>query len=377
MLESPPTTTLTPRARQSRDAILAWLREGELSPGDKLPSESELSRRLKMNNYLVRRGLDDLKKAGVIINRPRVGNFLSDMRPQEMVLQLAILLPSFMTRLDYAGRSHPVVTSLHQQVMDVFGQNNCLPHIYTYDLIDQLITHIAPLLVERGVQGAILWGGAYVTPEHVKPFIDAGIKLVIYPHVPQVSNADVVSVGDDTTSLIEQSLQGLIDRGHRHILWADYEFRPPERPVDVAQKLCRQLDPQGKVNLQPILLHNEYDKPIDSSQLTAAINQAPRATAVVVPDEILATIVFRHCYQNHIRIPDDLSLLSLVDNAPDIHMVPLSAPNSVGLHYKMAQTMVQTLHQMINGEEPLIQGVSFSHRMIWRESVATINHSNR
>jgi GntR family transcriptional repressor for pyruvate dehydrogenase complex len=57
--------------------IKALLREGQYNPGDKLPSERELSERLGVNRNAVREAIRALTLLGVIQTRPQSGSHLS------------------------------------------------------------------------------------------------------------------------------------------------------------------------------------------------------------------------------------------------------------------------------------------------------------
>lgn len=66
-----------PLYAQLRDAIRARILEGALSPGDRLPSESELSAVHGVSRITVRQALGDLQKAGLITRQQGKGAFVA------------------------------------------------------------------------------------------------------------------------------------------------------------------------------------------------------------------------------------------------------------------------------------------------------------
>ncbi len=60
--------------------ILQMIREDNLKPGDRLPSERELSRRFALNHQTVRKGLAVLVEENVIDRRVGRGRFWSRFR---------------------------------------------------------------------------------------------------------------------------------------------------------------------------------------------------------------------------------------------------------------------------------------------------------
>jgi DNA-binding FadR family transcriptional regulator len=63
------------------DAVLAAVRDGELAPGARLPSDRELSQRLGVSRLTAREGMLALELAGIVDVRPGAGAFVRDHWP--------------------------------------------------------------------------------------------------------------------------------------------------------------------------------------------------------------------------------------------------------------------------------------------------------
>jgi len=83
--------------------ISRWFRErierGELSPGEQLPSENELSARFSVSRPTVRRALQTLETDNLIYRRPGLGSFVADRR----VSQGLVRLTDFAQDMERAG----------------------------------------------------------------------------------------------------------------------------------------------------------------------------------------------------------------------------------------------------------------------------------
>jgi len=83
--------------------ISRWFRErierGELSPGEQLPSENELSARFEVSRPTVRRALQTLETDNLIYRRPGLGSFVADRR----VSQGLVRLTDFAQDMERAG----------------------------------------------------------------------------------------------------------------------------------------------------------------------------------------------------------------------------------------------------------------------------------
>ncbi len=66
-----------PRYIQIREALLRRIQDGDLKPGEKLPSEDQLAAEFGVSRMTMRRSLDDLINAGLIYRRHGLGTFVS------------------------------------------------------------------------------------------------------------------------------------------------------------------------------------------------------------------------------------------------------------------------------------------------------------
>ena len=62
---------------------------GDLSPGDLLPSESQLCAKFATSRETVRKGLKELENEGLIYSRPKIGYFVSSPNHSDLILQFS------------------------------------------------------------------------------------------------------------------------------------------------------------------------------------------------------------------------------------------------------------------------------------------------
>jgi GntR family transcriptional regulator len=83
-------TASDPLFLQVKEALADWirqgLRDGTLSPGDRVPSERDLSENLNVSAITVKRALNDLQQEGLIQRIQGRGSFIA--RPRKLVLGL-------------------------------------------------------------------------------------------------------------------------------------------------------------------------------------------------------------------------------------------------------------------------------------------------
>ncbi len=119
-MQSVEQTTLSPirprqRYEQVADRLAADIRAGRLVPGERLPSERDLARRLEVGRASVREAIAALQVAGMLETRPGAGSFVAvgaaersrethDASPSDLLEARAMLEPA-VARLAAAPRA--------------------------------------------------------------------------------------------------------------------------------------------------------------------------------------------------------------------------------------------------------------------------------
>ncbi len=90
---------MRPLYLQVKEALEHWIstsmHEGSLSPGDRLPSENELSEKLKISNITIKRALDELRRQGMIQRIQGRGSFVIGQKKLMLNLQRMFSLTTF------------------------------------------------------------------------------------------------------------------------------------------------------------------------------------------------------------------------------------------------------------------------------------------
>lgn len=75
---------VTPLYYQIEQEILRQIREGELRPGDQLPTEAQLSARFHVSRITARRAVDNLTQQGMVYSRQGKGSFVAERRIRDL-----------------------------------------------------------------------------------------------------------------------------------------------------------------------------------------------------------------------------------------------------------------------------------------------------
>ncbi len=92
-------SSIRPLYLQVKEALEQWIinsaREGSLVPGDRLPSENELSEKLNIGSITIKRALDELRRQGMIQRIQGRGSFLTAQKKLELSLPRMFSLTTF------------------------------------------------------------------------------------------------------------------------------------------------------------------------------------------------------------------------------------------------------------------------------------------
>lgn len=346
----------------AREVVLARIRSGFYRPGQRLPSERELAVDLALSHITIRRGLEDLVDAGVIVKRPRVGNFVPQVRPMELAKRVAIVLPRYM---QFSHHPHPVATLVLQGIMGELDQRDCALSIISY-YYPQFWLDAGEAMLARGVKGALVWADADTPVDQMEKLAGSGIKVVLlngdhlWPHL----NFSNVSI--DLNAPMREAMQRLVDLGHRRLAWISYtETRYRNYEEELIKEFAQTY---GLENPDNMLIRLPDQPAFDYSLITELLGRPDRPTGIIVQDEFTAHEVFRACHRMGLNVPRDVSLVAVNDSLPQAHVVPLSAPNTAELWLEAARRAAHHLSHLINSDKDKQIEVVLHAPIQWKES---------
>lgn len=353
------------------DGLDRLIRKGELAPGQKLPSEQDLSRRFKVNLATIRRGLEVLRESGLIETRSRVGNFVRSAQQGEQVYRIAVQLRTGL----YSATAQALAAITMQQINDTIDQRRfgimVLPPSSGDEPLDPIDHAVA-----NGIHGLLIYpNGSPAQLAAAKRAMAAGVKISLLSSLPEWNTVDAFSVTLDDIGAARQIVSKFVALGHRNIAvvldrsW-DKEFY--DKYVSAMADQFREYS-LGRLEDHVVFPSwNPIQGERNCSVLTELFGRSDRPTALLVPDESFALGVVRFCYRHDISIPDDLSIASIQDFTPYAHPIPLSAPDSSAILSAGIRASIQNLMDRIEGRTVPEKGISLRCDVQWTNSVAAV-----
>lgn len=347
------------------------LQSHKYAPGDKLPPLRELSTSMGMNHRTVRRGIEELVHNGMLEVRWGVGVFVVDpnrsFEANKTTRRIALGCRSFMFNGD---KHHPIISAYLVGAHRRFTTPDVSVQTMVYHE-HKLAEDLGSAIKSQGLDGFVVCtGGASETD--IEFFAENKIPIVHCGNIP-VDHDWPVCISIDLSATLRQGMEHLRQLGHRRIAMAAYT-----RSADKGA-IHRQFDrmvfdyQMGDVRDLHISLPDE-----DAEQwamLESFFDIKPFPSAVIVHDEFIADVLLAGCRRRGIRVPDDLSMISLQDGTPFSHSVPLTAPDWVKCCGDMIYTACDLLDRMIKGETLSSRRISITPELLTKASSAP--HQNK
>lgn len=357
-----------------RAALLTQIESGALQPGDILPSERQLQGLLDLSRPTIRQAINGLIQQGLVQRVAGKGTFLLEpevMRTPTGLIGLIVSRPNFHFFYPQlaAAFDRQVRQSNYGLVISLHG-----------DRADLLAEDVQGLMLTQHIVGLAITPPRFGSAERViNRLRQAGMPFVFIGR--QNGDSPVDSVSPDNLQIGYQAARHLLELGHRriaHLGFSDYstgqarlegyqlamtEADLPPHFVEIRERVS--TTSSGIDDEDP---GERIAAPARETALTL-LSGADRPTAIFCFNDIVGMGVYKAARELNLRIPADLSLIS-VDNLPTMsHFeVPLTTFSLPGA--AIGRQAANLLLRRIAGEEMGPQQYILPAPMIRRASTA-------
>jgi DNA-binding LacI/PurR family transcriptional regulator len=227
-----------PLYQQIYDKLIEDVNEGRLKPGDRLPSENELSQRFDVSRITSKRALEMLSNEGRVERVPGKGTFLS-----EAGMQASGIAAPVSARVKLIGLVIP-------QFGDEFGatltrsiEANCRELGYQVVLC---LTYESQKLEEEAIEKLLALGvsGILILPVHGEFYNPIILRLVLnkFPLVfvdRRLRGLEASAVSSDNIAAAKAATDYLLDKGHRVLGFVSRQIANSSTLEDRLEGFCR------------------------------------------------------------------------------------------------------------------------------------------
>lgn len=345
---------------------LTWLIvNGQLNPGDRLPSIHLMADRLGINLHTVRSAYHKLEQDGLVVTRQGRGTHVLSFDPLKYALAardqishtIGVILPS-LTNPFYHGFLQGVQTIAEESQTLLFVSNtNDDPGAPWRDFYR---------LSAKGVDGILV--------------VSHDVSEIFHPDDPQADQqkslpfitvdwpgAEGYSVTVDLESAGYQATRHLMDHGHRRIGLITFTQELANiRPVDRGYR--RALEEKG-LHLDPSLVMRVpgFDLASGAEGARRLLALRERPTAIFAIADMLALGAIKAIKNAGLRIPQDLAIASFND-IPAAALVEPQLTTVAAPTVQLGKEAMKMLQVLIEGKEPPQREIVLPAHLIVRQS---------
>lgn len=284
------------------------LQEEVYETGAFLPAERLLAEEFGVSRPTLRKALEPLVEAGILVNLPGVGTRVASANGVQKAVQIeaiarsdwriiALLLP------DITNRFFIEVTEAIEYTALQRGYQLLLCNSRHQARLEAV--HIRQL-AERGVDGVIIGHDPNQEPPETLALLEeAGIPFVFLFSSPRQAQYDSIVL--DEQAGVQQALKYLISLGHCEIAYCRTTGIVPH-PRETAY--CNILRESGCTVRESFIL--PFEKLEGASGLEAVrklLATKPKPTAVFAGNDHSALLLLKHLASLNVRVPNDLSVI--------------------------------------------------------------------
>jgi len=319
------------------------IRKGDLLPGEKVPSESELIARYKVSNTTARRCLDELQAAGWLERKRGKGTFVSRMATRLHRERVALVVK------DFLSLAHPFLATVVGTLEHAFesaGVHVVIVRAKPSADLEEEGQHLADVLEHENCRHAVILSNLPL--RMLFPLLERNVCCLgvntryLDDRIPHVAT--------DFAATRKTSFMELASRGHKHIAvlaeepaMADLGVMNSSSMIEIAYDGVRRIfsDLDEHPLLRMVGEGNSLSQIVDD-----LMNGDPVPTAFVCWDELNALDLIRCLSDRSIRVPQDVSVIGS-------KLLPVSPVACVDQPLElMARQAVEAMMSWMQGVKP-------------------------
>lgn len=344
------------------DYIMSLVESGELAPGGKLASENELSRQFGISRQTVRMAIGILEERGVLRRVKGSGTYLCDRRRESLERRNRIAVVT--TYVD--SYIFPKIIQGIEETL--FERGYSVQIAFTNNSPEREKSVLEDIISRDDVAGMIVEGTKSGLPNPNISFYrrlrERRIPIIfINTYYPEL---DVPHVSLDDVQAARKAVDYLIEKGHRNIgaiLKLD-DGQGRQRYLGYLQA----MDKAGLAVTDSRIVWIDTDESKQLAYCTDKIlNRLESCSAMFCYNDQIAFQLVRILGDRGIRVPEDVSLISIDDSDLAIHsevqITSLPHPKE-----KLGAKAAELLLRMIESRKP-VESFEFDTRVVERSSV--------
>jgi LacI family transcriptional regulator len=309
---------------QVKDSVLAYLKENELSPDERLPTNREFGRMFGVSALTVQRAMGALAKEKIVYSRRGRGTFvLNPARAGENLNSRTSLIACVVPSI----QSNSVASTIFalDDVMFDDGGEHIIVSNTQFDPDREL--RLLDSLLDRGIDALVYQPEAPIKrqpaqtraiDERLQRFLEYGIPVVMLDEFGMAGRYDTIIPND--VEACNLAVRHLLDLGHRRLIFFGHTGVFATKVEAVRQMIGKAGVPWDHYR---VVSHNDYEIESNPAGLQAILDEGGLFTGVIAASDHFALVCHRFLSKQGIQCPRDVSIVGS-DNLEAVQ--PLDIP---------------------------------------------------
>ncbi|WP_275901463.1 MULTISPECIES: GntR family transcriptional regulator [Cohnella] len=359
----------SPKYMRLKEEIVSWIAGGRYRPGDKLPSENELSEQFGLSRQTVRQSIGELVQEGWLSREQGKGTFvarLSGERRNAGANRTVGLITTYISDYIFPSIVRGVESALKDRGYRLLLSSTDNRKDRERESLEMMLGQgVCGLIVEptRSAEGNPNFD-AYMALEY------HGIPLLMINESYPDLDFPCVKLDDEAGGRL--ATEHLLELGHRRV--AGF-FKTDDLQGSRRLKGFLQAHRERRLAVEPgMLVRYETERKEERPQaaLRELLAMPNRPTAIVCYNDQLAVALLDAVREAGLRVPEDLSIVGFDDSflatATEIKLTTVAHPKA-----EMGKTAAGMLISMLEGESPPGGAANvFPPRLVVRQSTAAV-----
>jgi len=357
-----------PKYIKIKNDIEDMINKGEIKPGNKLPTENELSKKYDVSRHTVRKAFNILRQEGILYRKQGVGTFYKNS-PNKTTKNIGFISISLHAYI-FADMLSSVDKILYENGYSILLGNSMDNHEREKEILKEFI--------KKNVDGLIIEPAKsarnYPNISLLKRFVKNSIPVTVLDSKFEEESINNITVDDQYGGFI--ATKYLLEKGHKNISMI---YKGLHKPA-----LERFEGYKNALKEYNIPIYNNYVKQYLNSEFESRDNfnkeiknfteelleNDPRPTAIFCFNDQVAIVVKKHLQELSYKVPEDISIVGF-DNSKQANLENITSvahpKEKVG--EKAAKI---TLEQINNGKFECRENIVFRPKLVKRSSVKNI-----
>ena len=357
-----------PKYIKIKNDIEDMINEGEIKPGNKLPTENQLAQKYEVSRHTVRKALNILRQEGILYRKQGVGTFYKSNtnKTTKNIGFISISLHAYI----FADMLSSVDKILYDRGYQILLGNSMDNHEREKDILKEFI--------KKNVDGLIIEPAKsarnYPNISLLKRFVNNNIPVTILDSKFDEDNFNNITVDDEHGGIL--ATEHLLEMGHKNIAMI-YKglHKPAVGRFEGYKKALKKHNIPVYNNYVKQYLNSEFEDrenfKKEIKEITKElINTEPQPTAIFCFNDQVAILVKDILQDLGYKVPGDFSIVGF-DNSKQVNLEDITSvahpKEKVG--EKAAKI---TLERINDGKFEYCEDVVFKPKLVKRGSVKRI-----